>query len=194
MNRLTLIIVLFFYSTIAYTQQNILIFKKGNKTIDRFYKGTLIAFQLKNRQWQKGEITTIRNDSFYISPMVVHYSLMGTDTVHYNVLGFAFSEVFAMPKKGILIDHINGRFQISTSGGHVHWYWIKSGWIFRVGAAGYAALNVANGLIKNEFSFKGSKLGIAAGVFLFGTLLKYIYKPVLPLGKKYHLEMIRLSR
>jgi hypothetical protein len=194
MTRLTLIIVLFFYSTIAYTQQNILIFKKGNKTIDRFYKGTLIAFQLKNRQWQKGEITTIRKDSFYISPMVVHYSLMGTDTVHYNVLGFAFSEVFAMPKKGILIDHINGHFQISTSGGHVHWYWIKSGWIFRVGAAGYAALNVANGLIKNEFSFKGSKLGIAAGVFLFGTLLKYIYKPVLPLGKKYHLEMIRLSR
>jgi hypothetical protein len=125
--------------------------------------------------------------------MVVHYNLMGTDTVRFNVLGFAITDVFRMPKKGILIDYINGRFQISKSGGHVHWYWIKSGWVFRVGGAGYAALNAANGTIKNNFTFKDSKLGIAAGAFLFGTILKHTYKPTLRPGRKYHLEMLTLS-
>ncbi len=98
-----------------------------------------------------------------------------------------------MPKKRYLIDYKNGHFQISTSAGHVHWYWVKSGWIFRAGAIGYAALNVVNGLINNNFSFAGSKLGIAAGVFLFGVLLQQLYKPTLTVEKKYHLERINLS-
>ncbi len=168
-------------------------FKKRNTTIERFWLGDFIAFQLKNSEWQKGQLTRISNDSFYIRPRVVYYYSMGSDTVYFNVSGYSISDVFAMPKKGYLIDYINGRFQISTSAGHVHWYWIKSGWIFRVGAAGYAALNVANGLINNNFSFNASQLAIAAGVFLFGVLLKHIYKPVLPIGKKYHFEMVPLS-
>ena len=194
MNKLKFIALFLFYSAITYSQQTILIFKKGNKTITKFWQGTFIAFQDKNRQWQKGEIKKIQNDSFYIRPMVVYYGLMSNDTVHYNILRFACKDVYAMPKKGVLIDYINGRFQISGSGGHLHWYWIKSGWIFRVGAAGYAALNVTNGLINNNFSFKGSNPGIAAGVFLFGTLLKHTYKPLLLLRKKYHLEIFKLSK
>ena len=75
----------------------------------------------------------------------------------------------------------------------MHWYWIKSGWIFRTGAAGYAALSVANGLIKNDFTFTGSRLGIAAGVFLAGVLLKKTYKLTHRLGKKYYLETIKIS-
>ena len=77
-----------------------------------------------------------------------------------------------MSKKGVQIDYIGDRFRITTDGGHKHWYWIKSGWIFRVGAAGYAALSITNGLIKNDFAFAGSKLGIAAGVLLAGVILK----------------------
>ena len=168
-------------------------FKKGNITIERFWLGDFIAFQLKDKEWQKGQLTRISNDSFYIRPMAVYYYTMGSDTVYFNVSGYAIPDVFAMPKKGYLIDYIDGRFQISTSGGHVHWYWIKSGWIFRVGAVGYAVLNIANGLINNNFSFNGSQLAIAAGVFLFGVLLKHIYKPALAIGKKYHFEMVPLS-
>ena len=118
---------------------------------------------------------------------------MGTDTFHYPVKGFAISDVYAMPKKGYLIDYINGRFQISRSGGHVHWYWVKSGWVFRVGAAGYAALNLTNGLIQNNISINDGRIAIAAGVFLFGTILKHIYKPTLRLRNKYQLEMLNLS-
>lgn len=175
--------------------QNILVFKKGRKTISTYWKGSTLAFQLQTKQWQKGEITRIANDSFYIRPMVVRYNLMGTDTVHYSVAGYSLKDVFALPNKGILIDYHDGQFQISRSGGHVHWYWVKSGWIFRVGAVGYAGLHVANGLIKDDFSLSRSKTNLiaAAAVFLGGVLLHKNYKPYLPVGRKYHLDNFNLS-
>lgn len=57
----------------------------------------------------------------------------------------------------------------------------------------YAILNVVNGLIKNDFSFSCSKLGIAAGAFLLGELLLHTYKPTLRVKKKYHLQPIKIS-
>lgn len=193
MNKLTLIVLLLLYSSLAYAQQNSLVFKKGVKTITRFWQGSFIAFQLKNRQWQKGELMRIQNDSFYIRPMVVRYNLLRNDTLRFRIVGFALRDVYALPKKGVLVDHKDGAFHISRSGGHVHWYWIKSGWVFRAGAAGYAALNTTNGLIKNDFSVKDGKLAIAGGTFLFGVLLKYAYKPTLRIRGKYHLAQLNLS-
>jgi len=101
-----------------------------------------------------------------------------------------------MPKKGVLIDYKDGEFQISSSGGHQHWYWIKSGWIFRVAGAGYAGLIVANSLIDSDLSVSDSKaqLGIAAAVFLTGVLLKKTYKLTLRTGKKYHMETVQLRQ
>ena len=189
--KLTLITILLFSSSLVYCQPDVLVFKKKNKEIKRYWKGTTIAFQLRDKQWQKGEITKIQNDSFYIRPWVVRYTLMTRDTVHYSVIGFALTDVFAMPNKGILIDNINGSFQISKFGGHVHWYWIKSGWIFRVGAAGYGGLHILNGLIDNNFSFSDSKTQLltAAAVFLVGVLLHKNYKPYLRIGTRYRLEI-----
>ena len=163
--------------------------------MEHFWKGSTIAFQLYNKEWQKGEITKISNDSFYIRPVVIKYHLMGADTFHYNILGFSIADVYALPKNGILIDYLNGHFQISRAGGHVHFYWIKSGWLFRVGAAGYTALNIINGLVRNDFSFyeNRTRLGIAAAIFLGGVLLHEMYTPVLRLGKKYRLETVKLS-
>jgi hypothetical protein len=191
----TLIFLLSFSTSIAHSQQNFLRFKKGRKTISTYWKGSTISFLTTNDQWQKGEITRIANDSFYIRPMVVRYHLMGTDTVHYSVIGFSMKDVFAMPNKGILIHYVDGTYQISRSGGHVKWYWVKSGWIFRVGAVGYAGLHVANGLIKDDFSLSRSKPNLitAAAVFLGGVLLHKSYKPYLPLGRKYQLERFNLS-
>jgi hypothetical protein len=188
MNKLLLIVLFTSFSFIARSQQEYLMFKKRDKVIERFWPGSIIAFQLSNKQWQKGEITLIRKDSFYMRPIVVIYNAMSRDTVHYNVTGFALHDVFAMPNDGIRIDFNKGRNEVSRADGHVHFYWVKSGWIFRAGAIGYTALNVANGIIKNDFAFKGSKLGIAAGVFLLGVLLKNSYRAALPLRKKYYLQ------
>ena len=84
-------------------------FKKGNITIERFWLGDFIAFQLKDQEWKKGQLTRISNDSFYIKPRVVYYYSMGSDTVYFNVSGYSISDVFAMPKKGYLIDYIKDR-------------------------------------------------------------------------------------
>src|SRR6186713_515843 len=108
MSKLTLITILLLSSFVSYSQQNMLTFKKGNKTTARIWKGSFIAFQLHNKEWQKGEITRISNDSFYIRPRVIRYYLINSDTTYYPVIGFSVSDVFAMPKKGILIDFING--------------------------------------------------------------------------------------
>jgi len=194
MKKLTLIQILLFYFFNSFTQEAILLFKNKNITVQSFWVGSTIAFQSQDKEWQKGEIITIRNDSFFIRPAVVQYSLLTTDTFYYNVARFSVSDVYAMPKRGVLIDYKDGEFQVSQSGGHQHWYWIKSGWLFRVAAAGYAGLIVANTLIDSDLSLSDSKtqLAVAAAVFTVGVLLKKIYKLTLRTGKRYHLETFQL--
>jgi hypothetical protein len=194
MKRQLLPVLFLLLSLLSFSQQNQLIFKKGNKVLERYWQGSTFAFQQSNRLWRKGEITRIQNDSFYIRPMVVTYHLMGSDTAYFNIEGYSLSDVFAIPKKGVLISYKNGSFQISTAGGHLHWYWIKSGWLFRTGALGYAGVHTANGLIQNNFSFSKSKteLGVAAGVFATGVLLKKLYKPVIKIGRKNKMEILEI--
>jgi len=194
MKKLTLIQILLFYFFNSFTQEAILLFKNKNITVQSFWVGSTIAFQSQDKEWQKGEIITIRNDSFFIRPAVVQYSLLTTDTFYYNVARFSVSDVYAMPKRGVLIDYKDGEFQVSQSGGHQHWYWIKSGWLFRVAAAGYAGLIVANTLIDSDLSLSDSKtqLAVAGAVFTVGVLLKKIYKLTLRTGKRYHLETFQL--
>jgi hypothetical protein len=115
---------------------------------------------------------------------------MGTDTVSFNTTGFSIADIRAMPKKGILIDYKNGRFQISRSGGHVHFYWIKSGVLFRWGAAAYLAVALINGLSDKERKVTGSEIAYSVSVFGFGVLLKYLYKPYLKVGKKHHFKVL----
>jgi hypothetical protein len=174
-------------------QEHILVVRKGNQTVNRFWTGQFFAFQTSDEQWQKGELMRITPDSFYIRPMIVHYNFMYNDTVRLKVLGFALSDVHSMPKKGVLIDYKNGAYRISRSGGHVHFYWIKSGLLFRISGAGFAALHMANGLINDDFSIKDNRLKVAAGVFLAGVLMKMSYKPVIPMNKRNRVESFQVA-
>lgn len=185
MQKLTLPAFFLFLFSSLYSQENILLFKKGNKSIEKFWKGTFIAFQLENKTWEKGELMKIKNDSFYIRPRVIRYSFMRTDTFYYPVKGFALSDIYAMPKRGVLIDFVNGKFQISRTGGHQHFYWIKSGFIFRVAGAGFALLGLINGSLIN--------IPIGAAVFAAGVLMKKAYKLTIRLRGRYRIESLNLS-
>ncbi|MEP7109664.1 MAG: hypothetical protein ABI760_16840 [Ferruginibacter sp.] len=193
MNKLILTAFLTVCSILLFAQNNILVLKKRGRSIQYFTKDSYLSFQLKNGEWFKGIIIKVTTDSIYLNKELIRYSLLRTDTVHFSGFDFSIKEIFALPKKGVQIDYIGGRFQITKSGGHVHWYWVKGGWIFRAGAIGYAVLNVLNGLIDKNLAFSGSKLGIAAGLFLGGVILKKTYKLTIPIGKKYQLETINLS-
>jgi len=179
----------------GYAQNDLLLFKKGRRTLATYAKDSYISFQLANGQWIKGIITRIANDSFYLTQEIVLYNFGHNDTSHYSGFHFTLNDVYALPKPGVQIDYIDGHWQITGSGGHVHFYWIKHGWLFRVGGAGYAALDVVNGLIRNDLSFEKEKtsLAIAAGVFLFGVVLQHTYKLTYHLGKKYRLETLKMS-
>jgi len=185
MQKLTLTALLILLFSSLYSQDDILIFKKGNKSIEKFWKRTFISFQLENKNWEKGELMKIKSDSFYIRPRVIRYSFMRTDTFYYPIKGFKLSDIYAMPKRGYLIDYVNGRFQISKYGGHVHFYWIKSGYIFRLAGAGFAVLGLINGSLIN--------IPIGAAVFAAGILMKKTYKLTIRMKGKYRMETFDLS-
>jgi len=170
-----------------------MVLKKGNKTVQHFWKDSYITFQQKDGQWMHGIITKIENDSFYLTMEKITYSTMGSDTAHFSGFHYAFSDVYAMAKKAVKIDYIDGQFRINRAAGHLHWYWIKSGWLFRTAAIGYSALYVANGLIDNNLSLSGGKLGVASAVFLAGVILHKVYKLTFRLGNKYHLKAVSTS-
>ena len=191
MAKFVAIIALLICSKAIYAQKNILEFKKGRKVISRYWEGSEIAFLASDGEWEKGVIKKIKNDSIYIEPSFVSYYLMGTDTFTLNTVGFSIAGIYAMPKRGMLIDYKNGRFQINRAGGHVHFYWIKSGTLFRYGAAAYVVVSLING-INSENKITTEELAISAGVFAFGVLLKCLYKPYHKIGKKYHFKILSI--
>ncbi|MDX1956630.1 MAG: hypothetical protein SFU20_13960 [Chitinophagaceae bacterium] len=191
MRILTAILFFFLLSGQTQAQVSVLTLKKKNKTIRQYWPGTEIAFQLSNKEWRKGLIKKITNDSLFIQPVIVRYFLMGTDTLRYLTTGYAHSDIYAFPKPGISIEYNDGRFQIRRSAGHVHFYWIKGGWLFRTGGMGYIGLHLLNSI---GATINPASLAIAGGVVGIGFLLKALYTPVIRLGKKYKLQYISTAK
>jgi hypothetical protein len=186
MHKLLPVLILSFYSLSVSAQQDFFVLKKGNTTLTSYRVGFYIAFQTKNKEWITGDITRIRNDSFMVRPRIIQVQLMRTDTFYFPIMSLALTDVVILPKKGVKIDYINGQNRINTSAGHVHWYWIKSGLLFRAGGAGFALLGLVNGLSANL-------IALGAGIFILGELLHRAYKLTMKLGKKYHLQLIKIS-
>lgn len=175
--------------------QDILVFKKKNKTIKNYWKGSTIAFQLANGIWQKGEITKIKKDSFQIIPTAIIYHQFSIDTIKFWKVDYSIKDICALPKDGVHIDWINNRFEIAEAGDNYGTF-IGDGSIFKLGAAGYAVLNITNALIQDGVVSDADKksLKTAAAVFAFGVLLKNLHKQTIKLGKKYHLQTISISK
>lgn len=187
MRILTAILLFLLLSSQSQAQVSVLALKKKNKTVRQYYPGTEIAFQLSKKEWRKGLIKKITRDSLFIQPVIVRYFLMGTDTLRYLTTGYAHSDIYAFPKPGISIEYNDGRFQIRRSAGHVHFYWIKGGWLFRTGGMGYIGLHLLNSI---GATINPVSLAIGSGVVGLGFLLKALYTPVLRVGKKFKVVYI----
>ncbi|MBK6827748.1 MAG: hypothetical protein IPG86_13170 [Chitinophagaceae bacterium] len=176
-------------------QQNSLVFTKGNKPEQRFWTGTEISFQSTDKYWHKGKIKKLTADSIYIQPVTVKYNLMGTDTISWPVEGYHLRDIAALPKRGYLISMINNQFQINRDAGHVHFYWIKSGVLFRVGAMAYTGVMLFNNLSDKNPDKTAIKKGLltGAGIYMFGFLLKKIYSPVYKIGKRNKLKFVNYA-
>ncbi len=192
MNKIyLLVLLLFFYTSALLAQEDFFIFKKNNKAITTYRVGSYIAFQLKNKQLQNGFISGIQNDSFYVKPYYVKYYLTHTDTIRFTTVSFAITDIYAMPKKGIQIDWKEGKYQIRKNAGHVHFFWIKGGYLFRALGLGLFTTNIVNEVVEKRNPLLKDNLpnlALYSSLYLFGKTLKWLYKPTLKIGKKYSVD------
>jgi hypothetical protein len=194
MTKTTFFFLLLFCSLRIFAQNDFFILKKGSKSIQSFQKDSHITFQLTSRQWVTGYISKIQNDSFYVRPEAVHYTMMGTDTVHFTPVQVAITDVYAMPRKKEQVVFVNDQPRIIY--GSESLVYVKNGLLFQLGGGGYVILNLLNSLFKKDrpFAHKNSvRLCIGSAIFLLGEVLHLSYTKTLPIGKKYHFEYIPIK-
>ena len=179
-----LILYLFTFSTgYAYSQSDILVLKQKNQTIQTWVPGSVINFQFSSKQWIQGIIKMVRNDSITIEQIDVRqvpnqFGFPTIDTAKLGILKLHVNEIYGMPKRNF--------------GSGI----ISNGALFQLGSGAYVFLNIVNSLIQNEQVFSSANLtriGIAGGVFIIGSLLSASHKTYIILGKKYTMETIHLS-
>ena len=192
MRNFTLTFLLAFTNSLLFGQNKILVLSKNDKVIHHYFKGSYITFQSQGGQWMHGLISSINDSSFDFTKEVIKVSLMRSDTFYFSGYHYLLSDIRAVPRKGVQVHYVNDdHYEIDRSNGHLHWYWIKNGWLLQIGALGYAALHVLNSVIKNDHAVSGKNLAIAAGIFSAGEILHLAYKPVIKLGKKYELKVLQ---
>ena len=176
-------------------QKDFFVLKKHDQTIETFFEDSHITFQFNNGDWITGIITKIQNDSFYFKQEIIHYYAMGTDTQYYSGYKLALKDIHAVPRANFSYNYRGDNIQLTY--GRQSFIYVKNGLIFKLLGGGYAALNLFNNLTENDPPFAKKNiapLSIAAAVYLIGVVLHRSYKPVLVLGKKYHLEYINLHK
>lgn len=193
MSKPLLLLLFLSSSLLTFGQRQILLVKRGQRTLERYWPGQVFSFAVAGMQWRKGELTRIQHDSFYIRPSVVHYYFGGSDTSYFPVEGYSIKDVQFLPRPRFLIAYNGKEFNFSRTGGHVHWYWVKSGWLFRAAGIGYAGLYLTNGLIRDDLDLKDGRLAIAGGSYLLGFVLKRVYRIYRPLNKRLHLQNIAIE-
>ena len=185
----SILILLTMFCCVEINAQEVMVLKKRRKSIQYFWKGSHITFQLKDKSWFFGVITRITPDSFYVTREIVRFSMTGIDTLHFGGFSFAFTDVYTLPTKKQMTSWKNDNPKVIA--GHEKFVWIRNGFIFQVAGGAYTGLNIANDLVHNEPPFakkKLTRLGIGAAVFLVGQLLHWRFDPYLHLGKKYKLQ------
>ncbi|MEO7309451.1 MAG: hypothetical protein ABIX01_03565 [Chitinophagaceae bacterium] len=175
------LLILLAFTNAAPAQNDLLLLRKHNKTVRQFYPGISIQFFTENMQLVNGFITRISHDSLFMNQydtrtMYTGWGSAVVDTISTYHIAWSYKDIVGFPAKQ--------KFTSAT---------IPS--ILMIGSAGYAGLNIVNAGLLNQ-SLTGTenlgKLGIAAGVFGVGYLLKKSKKDYLPIGKKYKLVYLRV--
>src|SRR4051812_42248699 len=74
--------------------QEMMVLKKKGRSIQYFWKGSHIVFQMQDKQWLLGVITKITPDSFYLTQEIIRSSMMGFDTLRIGGFSFAYTDVY----------------------------------------------------------------------------------------------------
>ncbi|HRI19566.1 MAG TPA: hypothetical protein PLA68_01375 [Panacibacter sp.] len=173
---------IFFFSANAQSG-DMLVLKKRNKTEQRFFGGSFISIQLKNKQWVNGYLTKIKNDTLQLLPIVekpaVNFLGMAvTDTILLSTMKIPLQNIYAVPKEEAFT-------------------YIKNGSLLQILSGGYLLLNMINTASSKDPVFGKDNIGniaIAAGIFSVGTVMHLTHKSTHVLGKKYYLHIVQFSK
>ncbi len=164
-------------------QTDMIILKKRNKTVQRYYTGSFISLQLNNEQRTNGYIKKLKQDTIYLIPvqekLIVNFlGMLVTDTVVLNTIKISLRSIHAVPKEEESFSYI------------------KDGSLFQILSGGYIVLNLINAATSKEQllgSNNAKRLGTAAGVFGIGSVMHVLHNHSYIIGKKYHLQIIQLT-
>lgn len=174
---------IFWSITYSYSQSDLLVLKQRNQTIQTWVPGSVINFQFSSKQWIQGIIKNIRNDSILLEQIDVRqvpnsFGFPTIDTAKLGIMKLHVNEIYGMPKRNF--------------GGSI----FTNGILLQLGSGAFIFLNIFNSLIRNEQVFSSlnlSRLGVAAGVFVVGSLLRASHKTYIILGGKYRMQTIHLA-
>lgn len=182
MHKTILFIFLLLCSFTAFSQRGVLIVKKGETTVSRYYEGAFLQFYHPGGGMVQGWIRKNKNDSIHL--MLGYMGLvkdgMGTkiDTVRQGFDIFSLKDIAAIPN--------DTRFRT---------IWSNPGALMQIGAAAYGGINLLNSLTRGLPLFadgNGGRLGLTAAVFTTGVILARLKKDRIEIGKNYRVEMLEL--
>lgn len=181
--KLTTLFFCCFFSVCVSAQNDLLLLKQKNQTIQTWLPGAYILFQFSSKQWIEGIIKSIKNDSLLIDQIQVRqvanqFGFPTLDTAHFGFLKLAITEIYGLPKRSNKTNLIN------------------NGTLFQMGSGAYIFLNMANSLIKNDPVFGSDNLpglGIASGFFVLGKILQASHKTFIEMGGKYTMTTIKMG-
>jgi hypothetical protein len=169
MLRLYYIIFLFLFinSSAQQPPDFIMVKKRNGRVLQYFVEGSSITYLTIFDRQVTGPILSIRNDSIFvrmydIRPVVNSFDIMYLDTLGSSIVSNSVNDIIRIQihkRKGLLINTL-ARISI-------------------VGGATYFVLNIFNGAYLNDPITSPAnvrRLGISAGVFGIGMLIKKVFK------------------
>ncbi len=183
MKKIVVFLVFIFFHYAAFTQSDLLVLKQRNQTIQSWISGSLINFQFSNKQWIQGIVKNVKQDTILLEQIIIRQVP--------NQFGFPTIDTFKMGFMKLHVNEIYGMPKRNFSSGI-----IANGTLFQLGGGAYMFLNIFNSLIQNDQVFSSvnlTRLGIAGGIFLIGTLLHNSHRTYITLGKKYTMQTIAIG-
>lgn len=160
---------------------DMVVLKKGpERTLKTYLSGSQIHFVTIAGTEVQGMIRKIQKDSLYIN--------IYDERPAYTIWGTSFWDTVSVGLSRYHIKEVREIFKPREN-----FSFIKNGLIFMMGGSAYAILHSVNALYLKQ-PIIPSTMAISGAVALTGFALSRIHKKTVPLGKKYYLQYIPVTK
>lgn len=182
-NWIVLVAALFpFFVSAQTVSSDILILKKRNKTITKYFAGQSIFFYTTEGMPVNGQIDRIQNDSLFL----INYRIQRIQRAD----GAAYIDTTGKFKMQFSLENIGSFPPFKVRGKNL----LTDGTLMMLGGAGYLGLNLFNTLRDGDPPFGKDNLPnvlTAAGITATGFLLKNLWPQRWYLGNKYRVQVLK---